>query len=265
MKAWLSNFVDILSPIVEDCFEDPESNEGVNALSTYSVKMKILKEIPQLLPMCGKRVKIYYKGIDKLCYNCFGKHQRKNCNSAKVPWIEYVKQFMAAYPNFPPQAFGKWALLTTNAKEVNGRPSISKIAKSNEITKNEVVATPKLSSKQRNNSLGEGTSFNPPDLSNPLALTDVVNQENLRLQRYLTDLSDDTTKEPWPSDFGVPQDEEETDRLLENMASNGIKASEAELIILSRKKEYEAALQKFNAKQKRRKTKNIPSKAKNQS
>ena len=42
-------------------------------------------------------------------------------------------------------------------------------------------------------------------------------------------------KEPWPIDFGFPQDEKETDRLLENMASNGIKASEAELIILSRK------------------------------
>jgi hypothetical protein len=79
MKTWLSNFGEILSPIVEDCFEDSESNEGVNALGTYSVKMKLTNEIPQLLPMHGKRVKIYYEGIDKLCFNCFGKYHRKFC------------------------------------------------------------------------------------------------------------------------------------------------------------------------------------------
>jgi hypothetical protein len=80
--------------------------------------MKIIKEIPQLLPMCGKRVKIYYKGIEKLCFNCFGKHQRKACNNEKEPWMEYVKLFMAEYPFFPPQAFGKWAMFTPTAKEV---------------------------------------------------------------------------------------------------------------------------------------------------
>ena len=78
-------------------------------------------------------------------------------------------------------------------------------------------------------------------------------------------MSEESANEPWPRDFGVPDDEEETDRMLENMAANGIKASEAELIIASRKKEYESALKKFNAMKKKRKTKNIPSKAKNQS
>ena len=263
MKAWLSNFGDILSPIVEDCFEDSESNEGINALGTYSVKMKLNKEIPQLLPMCGKRVKIYYRGIEKMCFNCFGKHQRKTCNNEKVPWMDYVKLFMTKNPDFPPQAFGKWAALSSETKDVNevSNKSISKMSK---VLPHMEASALNLSSKPSKNSLGEGTSKQHSFPTKPSSSTEAVNQENLQLQSFLTDLSDELPKEPWPSEFGVPQDEEETDRMVENMAANGIKASEAELIILSRKKEYESALKKFNTKQKKRKTKNIPSKAKNQ-
>jgi hypothetical protein len=57
---------EILSPIVENCFNDSETNEGVNALGTYYKKMKLCKELPKVLPMCGKTVKIYYKRISTL-------------------------------------------------------------------------------------------------------------------------------------------------------------------------------------------------------
>jgi hypothetical protein len=51
--------------------------------------------------------------------------------------------------------------------------------------------------------------------------------------------------------------------MIDNMAANGIKPGEANLIIKARKKEYETALKKFNTENKRRKTKNISSKARN--
>jgi hypothetical protein len=53
------------------------------------------------MPMFGKRVKIYYKGVSKLCLNCFGKHHRKSCDMAKIPWINDIKAFMTEYSNLP--------------------------------------------------------------------------------------------------------------------------------------------------------------------
>jgi hypothetical protein len=44
--------------------------------------------------MHRKRVKIYCKVISKLCFNCFGKHERKPCLAEKVSWIEYIKGFI---------------------------------------------------------------------------------------------------------------------------------------------------------------------------
>ena len=46
--AWLY-YGKLLSPIVEDCFNDPVTVVGINALGTYSVKMKIEWDIPQYI------------------------------------------------------------------------------------------------------------------------------------------------------------------------------------------------------------------------
>ena len=64
--------------------------------------------MPQIIPMCGKRICVYHKGIQKLCTNCFGAHQRRNCRSAKVPWIKYVLNFMEKYPDIPEELYGRW-------------------------------------------------------------------------------------------------------------------------------------------------------------
>ena len=71
--------------------------------------MKLSKEIPQVIPMHGKKIRLYYRGIIKRCSNCFGAHQRKNCKSEKVPWVAYVEQFTNAYPEIPREFYGRWA------------------------------------------------------------------------------------------------------------------------------------------------------------
>jgi hypothetical protein len=58
--------------------------------------------------MWGKRIRIYYRGVTKLCPNCFGAHARKNCKSEKVTWIQYVLRFMENNPDIPPEYYGKW-------------------------------------------------------------------------------------------------------------------------------------------------------------
>ena len=70
--------------------------------------MKLVKNIPQFLPVYGRRIRIYYKGINKLCTQCFGKHNRRSCTNQKVPWINYVRDYMFDNDEVKEQLYGKW-------------------------------------------------------------------------------------------------------------------------------------------------------------
>ena len=80
---WLGLYGEVLSDLVEDVFEDSEDSEGDNTTGIYSVKMRLNQNIPQLLPMDGRRIKIYYRNINKLCTSCFGHHNRRDCKEKK--------------------------------------------------------------------------------------------------------------------------------------------------------------------------------------
>ena len=104
----------IKSEIVEDTFADgltPPGSEncGTNRTGTYSVSIKLNRKIPQLLPIMGKRVRIYYPGIQKLCPNCFGPHPKHVCQSKRVQWRNYVSKFIADYKEIPACLYGKWS------------------------------------------------------------------------------------------------------------------------------------------------------------
>ena len=107
---------EVVSEVEEDFYvikdsseEDEEQNPGANRSGIYSVKVKLEKDIPNLLPMCGKRVKIYYRGVQRLCPICFRKHPKKVCQSRKVSWMDYVKKFIETNSNIPKEFFGKFA------------------------------------------------------------------------------------------------------------------------------------------------------------
>ena len=105
---WLSLWGQPMSDLKEETFEE-EGAVGGSGTGIYSVKMKLDREIPQLLPMDGKRVKIFYRGIEKLCTNCFRQHNRAQCKDQKVPWIAYVEDFMKANGNIPKGYYGSWS------------------------------------------------------------------------------------------------------------------------------------------------------------
>jgi hypothetical protein len=68
-----------------------------------------LKEFPpQHVPMCGRRMRLYYKGIEKKCGKCFGKHKNNECDQERVPWINYVNDFVKDYPEVPEEFYGRW-------------------------------------------------------------------------------------------------------------------------------------------------------------
>ena len=79
--AWLGLYGEVTSDLVEDCFRDDVATEttGNNRSGNYSIMMKLKRNIPQLLPMCGRRIKMYHAGITKLCTQCLGPHKKQTC------------------------------------------------------------------------------------------------------------------------------------------------------------------------------------------
>ena len=78
---YLSHFGQVVSEIMEEVFEvdlgPEECDDGTNRTGDYTVKIKLTKDLPQIGPIMGKRVKFFYRGIQKLCTNCFGHHNKQ--------------------------------------------------------------------------------------------------------------------------------------------------------------------------------------------
>ena len=113
---WLSNFGEIKSEVTEDTHEESDDSENDMPVGNgiYSVRMKLSREMPQFMPMYGKRIRLYYRGIVKRCTNCFQPHQRKLCKNEKVMWPEYVRGFGEMFPEIPRNMYGKWKAMLEN-------------------------------------------------------------------------------------------------------------------------------------------------------
>jgi hypothetical protein len=94
--AWLQKFGNPVSELTEDKerdSSDSDDNEYYNGI--YSIKMDLQTKPPQFLPISGKKIKIYYKGIEKRCVKCLETgHLKKDCTSPKKNWMEYVSDLM---------------------------------------------------------------------------------------------------------------------------------------------------------------------------
>ena len=106
---WLNLYTEVLTDLEEERF-DKSPGAPFSGTGVYAAKVKLTEgtEIPNLVPMDGKRVKLYYRGIDKQCSNCFGTHGRGNCKNEKITWLEYVFNFICANPDIPRSYYGKW-------------------------------------------------------------------------------------------------------------------------------------------------------------
>ena len=105
--AWLNLYGAPAGELTEDIHPDSDSEEDQVRTGTYSIKMRLKTDIPQLLPMWGKRICVYHRGIQKLCTHCFGAQARRNCRSPKVRWVDYVLKFMESHREIPPENYGR--------------------------------------------------------------------------------------------------------------------------------------------------------------
>ena len=106
--AWMDLFSERAGELTEDIHPHSDSEPDILCSGTYSIKMRLKKDIPQLLPMWGKRIRVYHRGLQKLYTNCYGAHTRRNCRSEKVPWTQYVLRFMEKHPEIPSDLYGRW-------------------------------------------------------------------------------------------------------------------------------------------------------------
>lgn len=89
--------------------ENDEPKEVTIATGKLSIKMIIDEPIPQYIPCDGKKLKVHYRGIEKLCTKCFESgHFRKDCPNTEVHWLAYFSLFKDAYPNIDPDTYGRW-------------------------------------------------------------------------------------------------------------------------------------------------------------
>ena len=115
LMTWMNYLGDTITEITEDRINldeesgSDEENPGFSVgTGIYSVKMRITRDLPQFVPICGKRIRLYYRDIPKVCTQCFGRHPRKGCLAQKVPWVKYVSEFMHKYAYIPKESYGKW-------------------------------------------------------------------------------------------------------------------------------------------------------------
>jgi hypothetical protein len=127
---WLSTWGEPLSDLKEDTHVDtidPDTDSEGLGTGVYSMKMKLKEFPPQHIPMCGRRVRLYYKGIAKKCGKCFGNHKPNVCDQERIPWINYVRDFKADHPEVDESFYGRWARILEEEESAGKMADTQKI------------------------------------------------------------------------------------------------------------------------------------------
>ena len=186
LETWMNYLGDVITEITEDRINldeesgSDEENPGFSVgTGIYSVKMKISRDLPQFVPICGKRIRLYYRDIPKVCTQCFGKHPRKGCSAQKVPWVKYVSDFMAKYAYIPKESYGKWGKIVDEwraTEEATPVPETDKTPETGEQTADVQADTEMKDSETEEN--GEGPSSQGSDDVNAVNAVNAVDAVN---------------------------------------------------------------------------------------
>ena len=244
--------------MVEDVFEDSEDSEGENTTGIYSVKMRLYNNIPQLLPIDGRRIKIYYRNIIKLCSSCFGTHNRRECREDKVKWIDYVDRFVKQNPHIDPALYGRWTMILereAKQKQIDREHYLSKQTKEKHVQEHEEEITEELSSLMNDKNSSDKTqaklhtheNIKTSDHSNPIIGNQSVESK-----------ASSQNTEPKPEDFNLPINKEEWDELVEKLVLLGLSNKDANAVIDKRKRLFNTAMKEFNSKGKQTTRKGRP-------
>ena len=271
LMKFLSCYGEVTSDILEVVFNDGNAQDGIR-IGTYSVNVKLNRELPQLAPIMGKRVKFYYRGIQKLCPKCFGSHQIKTCRSQKVQWLCYVENFIARESGIPSECYGRWLEIISNEKSPlrrnhSNRPSLpeqsdlfhltSKVTVDRSGGRKATPPSPTMSQVQDT----ETWIKNLPKSKTPTQSSKAPNTDpDQRMDdgRQESSQANNVTVEsngPREKDFHLPTSQEEHKFMVEKLVSAGTLPSEAEQIINNRRTAFNKATREFKKLQPARQTK----------
>ena len=247
LLEWLGLYGEVLSELVEDVFEDSEDSEGENTTGIYSVKMRLNCNIPQLLPIGGRRIKIYYRNINKLCTSCFWHHSRRDCKEEKVKWIDYVSNFVNSNPHIDPALYGKWLMILErerkqkliNEAHFNSKQPEEKSAQRGErvahyndgrhVNQNDPVK--ESQDDQVNKQMEENTNQSEESQGTVPKVTPITSRP----------------EKPKPEDFNLPANPEDWRDLVDKLVALGLTSKEANVSLEKRKKQYNNALKEYTS------------------
>ena len=233
----LAFFGVIKSEITEDLFNDgnnPDSEEeGTNRTGIYSVTIQIKKPIPQLLPILGRRVKVHYPGVQRLCTKCFGKHPKQACHTPKVSWPDYVRLFISRNPDITKQLFGKWY----GSPDENVKEPVTP-SRVDQLIQNRNVAL-------QNNPSPEAAHLVIDAASKPQAKTNQIEPAPSSSRQAMSEQDAPVDNAPRAATYLVPADETEYNLMVEKMVNAGLLRSEAELNIAARKAAFNKACKEY--------------------
>ncbi len=245
--SFLSAYGEVTSDILEVIFKD-DSSGGSNRTGSYSVTVKLSKDLPQLAPIMGKRVKFYYRGIQKLCPKCFGPHAMKTCNSRKKMWTEYVEDFIGVNTFIPVECYGRWIdIIKKGERRSAGLAPSAPMAPS-------VNRNPDIRPGQ-DDTLANLNDFNdesvPPIEVMPASqvtaqwLEKVSNPRQQTERASLGDKDSQAVGPPVESDFKIPVDASEHEEFIERLTMAGSTNAEAEQVIAARKIAFKKATSQY--------------------
>ena len=151
---WLVLFGEVISEISEEIYVDKDdpNSESLPPIGngTYVVKMKLKKDMPNIVPMYGRKVFLDYKGIRRQCNACFGPHVKKYCKNEKMSLDEFVTRFRVKHPEIPELYYGRLAKMEIVREQDTGSTKHDtekrSSEKASETKKNvELPVVPKLS------------------------------------------------------------------------------------------------------------------------
>ena len=238
--AWLSLYGEVVSEIEEDFYviehdsseEDDGDTSGSNRSGIYSVKVKLDRDIPYLLPMCGKRIKIYYRGVQRLCPVCFGKHPKKVCQSRKVSWIDYVKRFIERNEDIPLEFYGKFVEVLGLEKDVMESTQETNAMVDQEMTDIETI--PLENGSKQQGQTEPTTSTESQEIKEGYG-PEVVESEKQKIP-----------ERPDAKDFNIPENKEQLAEMVDGMIKCGMFASDAHANIKSRRMAFNKATKEYD-------------------
>jgi len=102
IEAWLDCFGTVVGN-----FNYLKDKQGYKT-DNIEVEVKLSRHIPETLPMYGRRIRVFYLGMQRQCNNCFELgHIKADCDGERCDWFGYIEKLLES-GDYKKELFGDW-------------------------------------------------------------------------------------------------------------------------------------------------------------